>query len=337
MIADSDDDQESAGKSDNDEDGEVHNVFESLPETSYGLLAASLIRDCLFIQQGADTCCLRVARIISSIVLIIFTLWIQVCMLMAVAFALADPAVERIRKLYDNYEHHMYPASALHNTSNGYSRGTAGMLIEDNFKTADQAICDIALAHTGFAIGVLGIWTLTCMFEFRKCSDLGLRVLWTTPCVDSLTEGVKRQDDMYVVEGLPRVFKLLFVIFVVVPRYVTLGALLFLGSRWLLATVELNNLILNGLALEFVLLLPELFYNVLVPARSQHAVTKTMVLPFRQKEEVTVCTLFDTYALGLLSVIWVLLYVFKLQAVLPDYQWDVRPICHSHSSHPSIV
>merc|ERR1712113_1374890 len=97
---------------------------------------------------------------------------------------------------------------------------------------------------TSFLGGVLGIWTLTCMLDFRKCTNLTLRILWATPNVHSLKAGISKQDDLYVVEGLPICHKVVFGIFVVLPRYVTLGALLFLGSRWLLATVEINDLIL---------------------------------------------------------------------------------------------
>jgi len=86
---------------------------------------------------------------------------------------------------------------------------------------------------------------------------------------------------------------------------------------------------LNGLALEFVLLLQELIYAVLVPHRHQIATTSTMILPMSWpgKEKAQCFVFFGAFMWMAVAVGWVLLYIYKLQSVLPAYQWDVREVC----------
>merc|ERR1712217_444171 len=102
--------------------GEVS--VEPLPQTSYGLLAASLIRDSLCIMQGSETSCIRIGRIISSMFLVLATLLVQFCLVHAVGSVLATPSVILTRQIYDDFERSVYERTTR--SVHGYARGVLG-------------------------------------------------------------------------------------------------------------------------------------------------------------------------------------------------------------------
>jgi len=129
------------------------------------------------------------------------------------------------------------------------------------------------------------------------------------------------------VQGLTAPLKVFLACFVQLPRVVTLLSLLWLGARWLTATIGLDDVLLNGLALEFMVLLQELFYNVCISHRNRAETEHLYIKPFRDVNQASCCTFFDAQIWGLISVAFVYLYVFHLQQVLPDYHWDVNDLC----------
>merc|ERR1719460_3295669 len=66
-----------------------------------------------------------------------------------------------------------------------------------------------------------------------------------------------------VLPGLPKCVKVTLVMTVFGPQLYILITLLVAGCRWLCATADLTDLLLNALALEFVLNVKDLLYNVL--------------------------------------------------------------------------
>merc|ERR1719401_2961347 len=99
------------------------------------------------------------------------------------------------------------------------------------------------------------------------------------------------------------------------------AVLLWLGCRWLAATPNFSDILLNAVALEFILLLKELLYNSMVPARSRRETANTLILPVENRSPPSLWVLGKSSIWGMVSVAWVLIYIRYLQAVLPQYNW----------------
>merc|ERR1712217_294672 len=132
------------------------------------------------------------------------------------------------------------------------------------------------------------------------------------------------------VEGLPRKMKTVVMLLVIVPHLVSCVLVFVAGCRWLLATDNIEDIFVNTVALEFMLAIPDIMYVVLTPQRSKVAVVNTFIVPYRERENVSAVAFFDSYFWLVLAIFWVWLYVNYMQAVLPDYRWDVRDLCDSH-------
>lgn len=144
--------------------------------------------------------------------------------------------------------------------------------------------------------------------------------------------GERSEPQEFVIVGLPRYLKTMVVLCVILPRLGITGLLLWVGCRWLLATNNFAELILNAVALEFILILKEMMYQTLVPHRNKIDLRSTFI-KHRWTEPADAWAFTNTICWGVLAVIWVLSYMgipHRMQGwqmVLPDYKWDVHDIC----------
>merc|ERR1719210_3289557 len=88
----------------------------------------------------------------------------------------------------------------------------------------------------------------------------------------------------FVVTGLTKSVKATLTICVLLPRLCITCFLLWVGCRWLLATNNFDDLILNSVALEFILCLKDVLFVAMVPRRSTLDLAETKVRPALKKE-----------------------------------------------------
>merc|ERR1740117_1391056 len=98
-----------------------------------------------------------------------------------------------------------------------------------------------------------------------------------------LVPGWESDPDTSVIYQLTAKTKCLFLFTIIVPRGLILSCLLWLGCRWLVATNNFQDLLLNGLALEFILELSTLIYEAMAPTRGRYDLNNTKLLPPLQK------------------------------------------------------
>eukprot|EP00427_Karlodinium_veneficum_P059004 CAMPEP_0169392658 /NCGR_PEP_ID=MMETSP1017-20121227/48869_1 /TAXON_ID=342587 /ORGANISM="Karlodinium micrum, Strain CCMP2283" /LENGTH=193 /DNA_ID=CAMNT_0009495879 /DNA_START=351 /DNA_END=930 /DNA_ORIENTATION=- len=138
--------------------------------------------------------------------------------------------------------------------------------------------------------------------------------------------------DITIVQGLTCSVKVALVFLVFLPQAFMTCLLCWLGCRWMTATSDLGELLLNAVALEFVLLLKENLYKVLVPKRSKQEMQSTYVMKDDDEEKAnpSVASFFCSFLWGVGAALWVLVYISFLQHVLVDYQWDISDICQPY-------
>jgi hypothetical protein len=203
--------------------------------------------------------------------------------------------------------------------------------------------CRISLSQPYFIFAILLIWTLRCMLEMRKTWELAMNcfMLPRVPDMETIIDRETRQDkdedsdgiqsDHEVtlgvnIVGLTLWLKAILVLFSFI-RFALACVLLFLGARWLLATNRFADLILNAIALEFIMDLKELLYAALVPTRNKLDLSLTTVKPAYKKMQPGCGAFLSTLAILLVACLVVFLYMVYFQQVLPDYQWDVKEVC----------
>mmetsp|Transcript_77977 Transcript_77977/g.172814 ORF Transcript_77977/g.172814 Transcript_77977/m.172814 type:complete len:377 (-) Transcript_77977:99-1229(-) len=315
--------------------------FEQLDEDMFGMTVCALVRDFYFLEKRPESGTARFARLGLTLGLLFICVTLQVALLGKIKRYVSASAVHDIRIAYDAYEMHMYNVTFL--SENGKHRGVEGTFNEDAFDTLSfhmqTAVCQIPMSQPNFFFLILCIWSLTCLAEIKKSVDLFQSlILQPEHCesmVDSMCWSNEYESGDLIVARLTRRLKMLIMMLVIIPRLCITGYLLWVGCRWLLATNNFSDLILNAVALEFILVLKELIYRSLMTLRNKLDLGRTKVLPRYPKEQATVQAFTRTIVYGLLAVLWVVIYmgiphVFNgFQTVLPDYKWDVNEACES--------
>jgi len=317
---------------------------EPIVEDTFGMAIVSMVRDMSNFQNGTSYPLLRTCRLMSSIFSMLFTVTLQMFLLYNVRKLISSKSVYEIREIYSAYEVHMYP-NATRKSRFGFDRGIPGYFQPAQFETLDEelrdSVCEIPLAHPWYLMSLLLIWTITVLPTVRHCLFYMHRV-YRLPNVDSMGHALKdftREDGddarpgMKIIKGLTTYMKALIYVSVLLPQLIIACIVLYMGTRWLTSTADLPELLLNAVALEFILALREMLYVSLAPYRCQVEVRTTFLPPHHTHSKVDIKGYFGSYCYALLAIGWVVLYVFVLQGVLPEYNWDVRDMCDPFLEH----
>eukprot|EP00931_Biecheleriopsis_adriatica_P051858 TRINITY_DN3010_c0_g2_i1.p1 TRINITY_DN3010_c0_g2~~TRINITY_DN3010_c0_g2_i1.p1 ORF type:complete len:469 (-),score=101.01 TRINITY_DN3010_c0_g2_i1:120-1526(-) len=306
---------------------------QGLPEDTYGMTIASLIRDSQhMVKENAAHYRLRVARIVTSMLLLLLNMVCQVYLLVCIGNFSAASAVMTIRKGYDAFEKHMYGGNVYIN-SNGMARGLeASFFKTENFATLSEDVkgvaCKIPFSQPNFLFLVLFIWTLMIVGELRSTSQMFNRLVVKTETSATMANATEPGEDQEVViKRLTIPVKVVITLCVVIPRACINIVLLWMGCRWLAATTDFQNLVLNSVGLEFMMLLKDLMYNSLVPDRSKRDTTRMTVNVAHESTPPSPFSFLGTFVWGFAAILWVIIYIHSLQQVLPEYRWDVQEVC----------
>ncbi|CAE8718621.1 unnamed protein product [Polarella glacialis] len=121
-----------------------------------------------------------------------------------------------------------------------------------------DALCQVPTLQAGFFGGVLFLWMTSMVSEFRDVFRLWINVYECQGI--SFLVGKKPQ----VIHSIPRAC---IVLLVLLPKLLICSCLGWIGCIWLTATLSFPDLLLNAVALEFVLGIDEKLYTTFLPAR----------------------------------------------------------------------
>lgn len=314
----------------------------NLDEDTYGLAISSLIRDIMMIVNGEGTPALRLFRLMLSLGLVLGNIAIQLFLLVQIKTFCTFKAVHDIQETYDKYEFLMYGSEESHTTltSNAKHRGLPEFFRPEVFDKLPEelkdGVCNIPLSQPRFFMAVLFVWTLTCIGEVKKVFTLSASLLIATPTGASMVGALQasnEEDDgdgvrnEKVIVHLTVLVKVVIAGLVLLPRLLITLYLLFLGSRWLAATNDFQELVLNAVALEFLLLLKNLLFYVLVPERNKRDLQHTEIMPPSKRQSASYWVFLGTSLWAFVAAVWCVGYTYKWQQVLPGYRWDVSEAC----------
>lgn len=313
--------------------------LEPLNENIYGFVMASLIKDTADVYTHPEHCMhsLRPIRIVGAFILCLMMFGMQAFFVIEAKRLVTPNDVKRARIVYGAFEDIMYTdgngTKHTWNTSNGFPRGYDGFYNETNFDKLSHddkaAVCRVPLSQPRFLFGVLFIWSLTVLHHMRNSVNLIARILLAIKTIDTMELALRRNEDTGEdqVVGLSLPMKISLLLFVQFPRMIMNAFLLWLGARWLTATLGFGDLLLNALALEFILNLSGLLYDAMVPYNGKLLVQRTLLPHLHPKEKEDCCNMFGMFSCGIIAAVFCLCYMTWLQAVLPFYKWDIHQVC----------
>jgi len=307
---------------------------ERLPEDAYGMAIACVIRDLSHLskESGSKYRSTRVMRMLASLKLLALNITLQTFILVCISELSSAKAVFDIRSAYSEFEQHMY-AGHVKLTENQNARGAEARFFNASlFDTLSdetkEGACRIPFAQPYFLFALLLVWSIVVVGEVRNASTMFNRLVLGTQPVSSMAASTQRiGQDIDVIVSLTHGVKAFITIFVVLPRLLMACFMLWLGCRWLAATNDFQNLVLDTVGLEFILLLKDLLYRTLVPERVKRDTCRMHVSIQHEAVRPSLYSFLGTFVWGILAVVWVYAYMFSLQKVLPGYRWDVHAVC----------
>jgi len=286
-------------------------------------------------KGGGDDKVKGAVRITIAAAVVVLAIGLQVFLVIKVKALVCAKSVHAIREIYSEYEDHMYSQTYL--TVNGKHRGKAPeFFLPDNFDSLDDEIkenvCQFPLTQPDFLFSILFMWTVTIFYEVRKCFNWARRFIMITETDYSAAHvQVTHDSEKYGLDegttgltGLSKLMKTIIGLLFFVQA-ITALFLLWVGCRWLTATPSFSDLILNGLALTFIVEIKDMLYEHLLPRLFQE---ETEVIRVRRESlSMHWGTLLVPVLWTVASALWVSLYMACLQQVLPNYRWDVKGPC----------
>jgi len=317
------------------DDDKLPKKTESLDEDLFGFAVCSLVRDIRFIEVGQQTG-LRLSRVIASQCLVFANIAVQIFLLSQIKLFVTARAVHDIRDAYDSFELDMYGPNHVSLTGNGNHRGSDASAFNAtrfNLLSADRqaAACRIPFSQPCYIFAILFIWTLTCIGQLRVSLGNFQTFVYGMPTVKSMQDGLVRDEEdrnQMLIHGITMGLKIYILLCVILPRAVITCTLLWLGCRWLVATTDFNDVLLNAVALEMILLLKDVVYMSIVPDRNKRDLQNTKVRDDDAEAlPPNLCTFLGTFLWLAAAIAWTYLYIYFFQMVLPGYRWDVHDVC----------
>lgn len=313
-----------------------------LDEDTFGMMTCSITRDAFFLSNGAAAGHIRRMRMVVCVFLLLFTMFLQVWIMAKVRKYITAKEVHDIRLAYSEFEQ-IICGEHVTLTQHGHYRCTDGSFpglevakarIHDLPTKDKEQFCRIPLSQPVFFFTALLIWTFTCIAEIRKAVGLqitqfSLKTIEFMRDAQLLEEKDDDTDDNQelVIRGMTLELKALLFLSTFLPRVGITSYLCWVGCRWLVATNNFSNLLLNALALEFILIMKTTIYTALMPSRSKRDLEVTFIHPVWRKTAPGPWTFANTTILLVVACVWVYVYMRYFQTVLPNYQWDIHEVC----------
>mmetsp|Transcript_39696 Transcript_39696/g.86529 ORF Transcript_39696/g.86529 Transcript_39696/m.86529 type:complete len:416 (-) Transcript_39696:27-1274(-) len=303
-----------------------------IPEDAYGATMVAIVRDLTAAGLESQTKAMRrlsFMRLITAAGTMCLNLVLQLGLLFYIHYYIVQTSLRAIQLDYERFATEMFSST--------------GKLKEGVWETYDakDSLCGIAIMNKPFFIIIMSLWTLTMMGEYRSSSRFS-RNISSVPEVatseeqlDFGSDGIAGEGECLII-GLTARTRFAVYFFVLFPKYVILFILLIEGSRWLATAVGFGDIILNSVALGFVIGVDEVLYSTLLPLRQQQQVASTNFFVV-QKPFIIADVVRDqkgqfrrsaVYAIGVIS--WVVLFIFFLQDVLPYDLTVLEGICQDY-------
>mmetsp|Transcript_103089 Transcript_103089/g.250392 ORF Transcript_103089/g.250392 Transcript_103089/m.250392 type:complete len:478 (-) Transcript_103089:128-1561(-) len=269
-----------------------------LNEDIYSTVLQGLLRDGVAIIAGksreANTMAMHKFRMYSVLVLLLTNYVLQYGVLIFIYSFVATPAVSTVQGIYSDFRGSCFTANGDFNSDMCRS-----------FSQTEK-LCGLVFTYTWFMMLILVIWSMAMVREFRDTERLG-RILWNIQSTANFDEMIEFNHGVEHVTHLTPSFRLLIFVVVLLPKIGVTMVLGLLGTIWLAATDDLTDVILNAVALEFIIKIDELLFDAVVPATAKLELSNFKLTLMKRHKKGTFVT--DAWKGYLASLAYLLLTV----------------------------
>ncbi|CAE8649769.1 unnamed protein product [Polarella glacialis] len=271
-------------------------------------------------------------RMSTSLSAMLFNLGLQFGLLFIIGEYLVEPAVSDIQQIYNAF------------LEDNFQDGVFVDDLWDSYEKKDQ-VCSIIMLNKTFYYSMMLLWVLTQMQEIRGVERLMRMISNLRGCnknsemlhfseSGSFAMGGKCHIKAMTIPARVCVYTL-----VCLPRIAIACYLLVLGCRWLAASDDFGEMILNSLALSFVIGIDELIYDSILPVATRKQVEETMFFFEEGPEPKTLrqveASEWSGYKRSLIAVVASVCFLFAygeyFQSVLPPNLGHLNQVCRAHN------
>jgi hypothetical protein len=306
-------------------------VLEDVPDDCWGALIFTIVKDFPDLRSGRASLESKF-RLAFIICMFIVNMVIQGYLLLVICRLLMFPDILKAQNLYKFFHAKAY--------NDGHLKSQAFHEMSDSEK---DHLCGMALSQRLFVRIIVFLWVTNNVGEMRDnwaktCAVFSLPFLPdgmdTHLQVRDLSDRGEGSDLCIVCLNLGGKMILLMLVFI--PKFVIAVVLTFTGVLWLMATESISDLILNSLALGFVVKVDELLAQVFFPTKLQKNIeTLCIMMPPREAEndEANMIQKVWDYVYWGLTFVMVWLFVetnIRLEFIIPNWNDDVTEPCKAY-------
>jgi len=229
-----------------------------LDEDVYGAIVYTITFDWFELLTGRDYDGLdtrvNAYRMFFCLLLLIGNYCLQFFLLYIIYWYVAAPSRTNAQKIYKHYHAEVFV------------KGEFQQHLWEKFDGADD-LCNIAFGNYWFMYAILGLWWISMVIEVRKTELLYLRFrsLENTTDPTTIITRIEMPDKLNLILNLTCQMRAVLYTIIIIPRVIIACGLLFVGTVWLAATDSFENLVLNSVALSFLINIDEIIFAGLVP------------------------------------------------------------------------
>jgi len=293
-----------------------------LPEDTYGAAILAIMKEFTEIQSPeTPTTCVTLVKCMFAAVILLLNLLLQFSVLYFIEKYVVSLSVHHVQTTYARFHRSFFTAD--------------GEFLQSEWdESLDKAdLCDIAMTNYVFYVTVLFLWTISCLQEFRGAQRLVVNIS-NIPLVESGEDVFldEPDSDKQSIVAITRPVRWTLYLAVCLPKIIISFMLLRLGLRWLSATRSFEDMVMNAIAMTFVIQIDELLYHFAIPAPYCKQVAETSI--FITSEGVPAATLeWKAYQRSIMYVVvalvLVIVYADFIQDVLPSTVYEAHSICRT--------
>jgi len=241
-----------------------------LDEDVYGAAIFTLTYDSFELLTGKDhdglSFALNIYRMAVVLVLLGANYLLQFALLFWILIFVAIPAQHDVQRIYQEF--HVVAFSKGHFDQDRW---------DDWGAVKHDELCSIAFVSFDFMYAVLCVWWVHMVMELRKTERTMRKFRTLRSCKNAENMVIRGNDVNMVVKLTPLVRGLLWFA-LLIPKFLIAGTLTVVGTVWLTATDSYSELILNSLALTFVVKIDEILFAGLLPESIKTDIAQTKLL-----------------------------------------------------------
>lgn len=230
-----------------------------IPTDAYGAAILAIVRDFQKVLAGDDTSFFLIQTAV-SMGLILLNLILQLGMVYFIKRFVVQTKVFEVQREYAKFHEAVFDHD-----------GVMHMDLWDDYPDK-HSLCQVGPSKIIFYYVTLFIWIITMLKELRKCLRLitdirSVRICKNTKEMLEETPGEEEGDIPAIsIVALTVPVKAAMYVLVCLPKTCICLILMMEGMQWLTATTKFEDLVMNAVAMDFVLNIDELLYEVVLPA-----------------------------------------------------------------------